>query len=212
MKASARNCRRFKQFEHTRLAIIANIPTQSGRLLSHVFRSVQYKVRLPRNVSGNTNDGWHRNLTESSVCDTKWPYFGGVGTMHPITVCKKIEWKMFRSNQHQKTVLYNVMTKYVYVMKYDEVQRKLKQTNWPTLTTSEHSNSKVIRMWCMSPVQILYSLWSVHCAQVRLLFAAVKCVVWLNEAMDVGWKWIYQITCIIYQYSSFRISQCWCGL
>lgn len=63
-----------------------NVPIQFGKLLSHVFRSVQINVRLFLIESGKTNDGSHRNLIKLSAFDIKRPFFGADGSMHPCAV------------------------------------------------------------------------------------------------------------------------------
>lgn len=85
--------------QYSRLAIIPNIPIQLGRLLSHIFRSVQYNVRLPINVSGNINEGSHKNVTESAVFDTNRPLFGAWGTIHPSAVNNVWKIKSSKFNQ-----------------------------------------------------------------------------------------------------------------
>lgn len=60
-----------------------HIPTQFGKLIFQVFRDVQYNSRERSIVSGKTNFGSHVNLTKSFRLNTRRPFFGGDGSMHP---------------------------------------------------------------------------------------------------------------------------------
>lgn len=81
-----------------------NVPTQSGKLVSQILRSVQINVRLLSFVSRKTYEESQRQFNVASVWAIRRPFIGGIGIIQPIAVVNAFVCKLFIEYSEQKKI------------------------------------------------------------------------------------------------------------